>query len=182
MLIALGLEMVASTQSFLLVQVAIFVIGCGGGVLNGATNALVADISAGGRGASLSLLGVFFGIGALGMPAVLGVLSKTYEQDTIIAGIGAVVFAVAIFFLAIRYPVPKQPQGFRWPRVSLIKDATLILFGMILFFESGMEGMVSNWTTTFLQHKMNIAQEHALFALSCLVAELTLRDLSSAGC
>ena len=56
-----------------------FFIGFGGGIINGGTNALVADISAENKGANLSLLGVFFGIGALGMPLLLGVLSKHFH-------------------------------------------------------------------------------------------------------
>ena len=49
----------------------VFAIGFGGGMLNGATNALAADVSEGERGAKLSLLGVFFGIGALTMPSTI---------------------------------------------------------------------------------------------------------------
>src|SRR6185312_11028039 len=49
-------------------KVLIFLFGLGGGAINGATSALVSDISDKDKGANLSLLGVFFGIGALGMP------------------------------------------------------------------------------------------------------------------
>ena len=178
LLVALGLELIASAESVLVVQAAVFIIGLGGGALNGATNALVADISEGTRGASLSLLGVFFGVGALGMPAVLGILSRMYPQETIIAWIGAVVIVVAVLFLAIRFPAPKQQQGFPLARgLSLLKETTLILFGFILFFQSGMEGMMNTWTTTFLQQKAFATQEDALFALSCLVAGLAATRL-----
>ena len=50
--------------------------GVSGGIINGGTNAVVSDISEGHKGADLSLLGVFFGLGALGMPLVLGALQK----------------------------------------------------------------------------------------------------------
>jgi fucose permease len=178
LLVALGLEGLAYAGSFIMVQAAIFAIGLGGGVLNGATNALVAEISEGARGASLSLLGVFFGIGALGMPALLGLLSKSFSQESIIAGIGAFVLLVAVFFLVIRFPAPKQQQGFPLARgISLLRDPTLILFGFILFFESGMEGMVNSWTTTFLHQTIGTSGENALFALSCFVAGLALARL-----
>src|SRR5262245_54078537 len=68
LLVMLGLEGIALSKSISWVRLFIVVIGFGGGVLNGGTNALVADISASERGANLSLLGVFFGIGALAMP------------------------------------------------------------------------------------------------------------------
>jgi hypothetical protein len=69
-----GFPGTAFTQSQGLLRFCAFLIGFGGGAVNGATNALVADISDKYKGANLSLLGVFFGIGALGMPLVLGIL------------------------------------------------------------------------------------------------------------
>ena len=57
-LISLGLQGIAFAQSMVLLAVAAFVIGLGGGLMNGGTTALVADISAGGRAASLAYLGV----------------------------------------------------------------------------------------------------------------------------
>ena len=59
LLVMLGLEGIAFASSISWVRLFIVVIGFGGGILNGGTNALVADISAGKRGANLSLLGVF---------------------------------------------------------------------------------------------------------------------------
>ncbi len=178
LLVSLSLEGIAFSGLFLLVQAFIFLIGVGGGVLNGATNALVADISEGGRGASLSFLGVFFGIGALGMPAILGLLSSDHVQEEIIAGIGVLVLLVAVFFLTVRFPVPKQPQGFPLARgVGLLKEPRLIFLGCILFFESGMEGTVNNWTTTFLQSGLHTTASNALFALSWSVAGLTVARL-----
>jgi len=177
-LVFLSLEGMAFTTVFALLQVSVFAIGLGGGVLNGATNALVSDISSGGRGAGLSFLGVFFGVGALGMPVILGLLSKSFSERAVLEIIGGFVAIVGATLLAVRFPLPKQPQGFPLARgVSLLRNATLLLFGCILFFESGMEGIVNNWTTTFLQHKGITGPEGALFALSCLVGGLTLARL-----
>jgi MFS transporter, FHS family, glucose/mannose:H+ symporter len=64
------LEILAFAEAFPLIQAAFFLIGFGGGVINGGTNALVADISTGEKGAKLSLLGVFYGAGALGFPLI----------------------------------------------------------------------------------------------------------------
>ena len=70
-LIVVGLEGIAFAPSIGWLRVAIATIGFGGGIINGGTNALVADVSAEGRTAGLSLLGVFFGVGAVGVPFVL---------------------------------------------------------------------------------------------------------------
>lgn len=178
LLVLIGLEGIAFTNDFLLLQVSVFTIGIGGGALNGGTNALVSDISSGGKGANLSLLGVFFGVGALGMPAVLGILSKSFSYKEITAGIGFAIIIPVLFFYAINFPVPKQPQRLPIKQgLNMMKDTVLLLFAAILFLESGMEGIVNNWTTTFLITEINTDTERALFSLSYFVLGLTLTRL-----
>ncbi len=75
-----GFEGIAYSSALTVLKVFIFLFGISGGIINGATNAVVADISADAKGANLSLLGVFFGIGALGMPFVLGVLKNNCSK------------------------------------------------------------------------------------------------------
>src|SRR5688572_29049768 len=60
-----GFEGIAFTTSLALLKICIFIFGLGGGIINGASNAAVADISTEAKGANLSLLGVFYGVGAL---------------------------------------------------------------------------------------------------------------------
>jgi MFS family permease len=178
LIVALSLEGIAFAQNLAQLRVLVFLLGLGGGVLNGATNALVADISEGGRGAGLSLLGVFFGIGALGMPAVLGLLTPHCSREAIVAGIGAVTLMCAVGLALVRFPAPKQVRGFPlFAGARLFKDGTLMLLGAVLFFQSGMEGIVNNWATTFLQRRIAVAAETALFALTLYVACLTLARL-----
>ena len=55
-----ALESIAFTSEFFVLQLSMFSIGFGGGLLNGSTNALVADISEETRSADLSVLGVFY--------------------------------------------------------------------------------------------------------------------------
>ncbi|HPT32780.1 MAG TPA: MFS transporter, partial [Prolixibacteraceae bacterium] len=88
LLIVLAMELLARAQALWVLQVSFFLIGAGGGALNGATNALVADVTEENKGAELSLLGVFFGIGALGMPALMGILTKTIAYETVISATG----------------------------------------------------------------------------------------------
>ncbi len=108
LLVMAGLEGMAFAGSKEWIKAFVFLIGFGGGVLNGATNALAADVSEGERGAKLSLLGVFFGIGALGMPSTLAALSRHFSLTGIVAGIGGFVFVPVLYFLVIAFPPPKQ--------------------------------------------------------------------------
>ena len=178
LLIIPAFEGIAFTDSLFLLQVCIFVIGWGGGILNGATNALVSDISTGHKGASLSLLGAFFGFGALGMPLLLGVLSKHFNYTDILSSVGLVFILVVIFFIATTFPVPKQAQGFPIKEgIKLLKDQGILLIGLFLFFQSGTEALANNWTTTFLQKGINISGQGSLYILTLYVAGLTVARL-----
>ena len=185
LLILAGLEGIAFADDTATLNLSLLLIGIGGGAINGGTNALVADISAdrpGSRGANLSFLGVFFGIGALGMPAILGLLAQYFAYDRILAGIGLFILAPVLFFFVIRFPQPKQEQGIplrQW--AGLLRDAHLLLLSFFLFFQSAVEGVANNWTTAFLQGRADMAPANALYVLSLFVLGMTLTRLLLAG-
>lgn len=175
LLVFAGLEGIALTGHILILRISVFLIGFGGGAINGGVNALVADTTEGDRGARLSLLGVFFGIGALGVPVILGLLIHILSYDRILFWIGIFVLLPVILYFIIDFPPPKQPQGFPLKDAArLLKDRWLILAGFILFLQSGMEGLANNWSTTYLQENRGFLNQHALFSLTCLVAGMTL--------
>ena len=177
--VLLGLEGIAIFETIPTLQMSIFCIGLGGGILNGETNALVSDISSDEeKGAKLSLLGVFYGIGALGIPVLLSFLSKSYSFEVILQGTGVVLLLCILFCLPIRFPAPKQPQGFPVKEgIKLLKEKSLLLFSFILFFQSGLEGVTNNWTTTYFEKTTSIPGDQALLALTCMVAGLTAARL-----
>ncbi|HEY3286879.1 MAG TPA: MFS transporter [Gemmatimonadaceae bacterium] len=176
-LVVAGLEALAFAPSVGVLRIAILAIGFGGGILNGGTNALVADISAGERGARLSLLGVFFGLGALGMPALLATL-RAVDHTTVLSGLGALLLLPVLFIGATAYPVPKQAQGFPVAAgAGLLRDGALLTIALTLALQSGVEGVVNNWSTTYLQGARGVAPADALLALSAYVAGMTVARL-----
>jgi len=173
-----GIEGIALTGQIWILRISIFLIGFGGGAINGGANALAADTAKGDRGARLSLLGVFFGIGALGVPFILGLLDHVLSYDKILFWIGIFVLLPVIFYMLIDFPPPKNPQGFPLKDATkLLKDPWIILTGFILFIQSGMEGLANNWSTTYLQENKEILNQHALFSLTCLVAGMAFMRL-----
>ena len=178
LLMVMAFEGLAFAGSFFLLQVSIFVLGFAGGIINGATNAVVADISEEDKGANLSLLGVFFGVGALGMPLLIGILSKRFEYPYILSLVGLLMLLTVIYFIAIKFPVPKHAQGFPLKEgIRLLKQPALLLTSFFLFFQSGAESLVNNWTTTFFQSDLRFSEKDALFALSCYLGGLTITRL-----
>ena len=166
-LIAVGLEGIAFAPSVGWLRVAIATIGFGGGIINGGTNALVADISGDERSAGLSLLGVFFGIGAVGVPFTLSSLLGVFTYTAIIASVGALVVVPLLLTAATAFPAPKQPQGFPLAAAKgLLGDPVLLLMGCMLFLESGMEITVGGWTATFFKEELQIPDQQALIYLS----------------
>lgn len=173
-----GFEGLAFTMSSNLLKLYIFLIGLGGGSINGATNALVSDISEKEKGANISLLGVFYGMGALGMPLILGALKSKVSFEGIVAGVGIVTLMSGFFFLAIKYPPPKQAKGVPFTStLRLIKNKILLTIALFLSFQSGFEGIINNWTTTYLIKKLSISESTALYGLSSFVAGMAVMRL-----
>ena len=145
--VGLGLASIAWAPAPALLTPAMLMFGCCGGLLNGATNALVADITPEGRESGLALLGVSFGIGAFGVPLVLGLLLQRASYTSIVGGLALLVAVPLVDFAVVRFPPPKQPQGFPLRRVgALLGDATLLLVGLLLFLQSGMEITLGGWS------------------------------------
>ena len=165
--ILVGIEGIALATSFELLQATTFLVGLGGGVINGGTNALVADISVEGRSAGLSLLGVFFGVGAFGVPFTLSVLLGSFGYSEIIGGMGALVVVPIIFFAATKFPASKQPHGFPLrDALRLIKEPVLLLFGLMLFLQSGIEITASGWSAEYFNEILGVDTNRAVFLLS----------------
>jgi fucose permease len=173
-----GFEGIALTGSEDFLKACIFIIGLSGGVINGATNALVSDISDNNKIADISLLGVFFGIGALGMPLILGTLGNRIRFEEIVSGVGSVSFAVGIIFGVIRLPSPKVTEKIPVGKiVSFFKDKGLLLIAFFLFFQSSFEGIMNNWTTSYLGDHAGVSEEVALFGLTFFVSGMVIMRL-----
>jgi MFS transporter, FHS family, glucose/mannose:H+ symporter len=169
---------IAYTKSELMLKMFILLVGLGGGSINGATNALVSDISETGKGANISLLGVFYGVGALGMPLILGLLRNTLNFEIIVASVGILTILSAIFFMVIKFPPPKQVKSVPFSQIlNLAGNKTLLLIAFFLFFQSGFEGIINNWTTTYMVSKIAVEQSSALYALTLFVAGLVAMRL-----
>ena len=166
-----GLEMLAWAQTIAVIRFAIFLIGLGGGILNGLTNALVSDISDDkNRASNLSILGVFYTVGAIAIPTLFATLSKTLSYTPIVAGAGVLMVLSVIFYMFVTFPEAKFKQGFPVKKIALMaKEPALLLLSFTLFFQSGLEGISNNWTPTFLEQQASLPSKSAMFALSSII-------------
>jgi MFS family permease len=174
-----GIEGLSFFENLNILRICIFLIGLGGGMLNGSTNALASDISNDKeRGSKLSILGVCYGIGALGIPLLLGILSKTYNYQFILQRSGLLMLLAVLYFIVIRFPEPKIKQGFPVKEaIRLIKEPLLLFLSFFLFFQSGMEGLINNWTTSYLDGRDVFSSDQAVLSLTFFVLGMTISRL-----
>lgn len=173
--VILGLFGLSYFKSFSLLQAAIALIGFGGGILNGETNALVSDISDENKKASnMSFLGIFYGIGAICIPLLISFLSTSLTYNSILAYFGTFMLLCTILCIVIKYPDPKQPQGLALKdSFKLLKTGILPLFSLILFFEGGIESISNNWMTTYFNQNTILTKAEGLQALTFLILGMT---------
>ena len=178
----IGFQGIAYSSSMIILKICVFLFGFGGGAINGATNAVVSDISKSNKGANLSLLGIFYAIGALGMPFILGALQAEFSFEAIISAVGYVSVFIAGLFMATPFPAPKQTQGIPVSQgLALAKEDFILLIGFFLFCQSSFEALVNNWTTTYLSKELFIPGNKALFALSLHVVGMAAMRLVIGG-
>jgi len=77
LLAAIGLGGIATVASWPLFLLAAIPLGLGSGAIDGGGNALILDMFASARGRALNLLHLFFSLGALGSPFVVGRLVES---------------------------------------------------------------------------------------------------------
>lgn len=109
------------------------------------------------------------------MPFITGALKNYFSFIEIISVVGAITFLVSLSLLFIRFPPPKQLKGLPLSKaVILLQDSVIILIALFLFFQSSFEGIINNWTTSYLVQHLTLRNHQALYALSLYLAGMTL--------
>lgn len=160
---------IANAASFAGLQVAIVLLGIGGGALNQATNTLIADLHDDERrkSSALNLLGVFFGFGALSIPFTIGALLDVLGLANILYCAAALVLVTALLSLMLRFPAPRQGDGVPMPEIlRLARQPLIVVLAFLLFFESGNEWALGGFITTHLTHNLGAAMSTASWMLA----------------
>jgi fucose permease len=172
---ALALVAAAGTYGGLLLAVAL--LGAGGSALNGASNALVADLfdDPAAKSAALNRVGLFFGFGALLVPFAIGLLLRAVGLRGILVAGASLCLLVAVANALPAYPLPKQAGGLSLAEtVRFARNPLVLLLGVLLFFQSGSEFIVGGYATTFLTREIGMGVGPASYALAAFWATLML--------
>ncbi|MFY9683553.1 MAG: MFS transporter [Candidatus Sulfotelmatobacter sp.] len=150
-LVASGMAGFAYAHSFGGAAISAVLLGLGGGGLNTSTNALVSDLYGEDRGPMLNVLGIFYGIGALGIPLLAAVIAGNFpiaQQLLICAGLAG---ASALLFLGVQFPEASGNRSFSWREaLQVAQFPGLLVLGFLLFCESGNEASIGGWSSTYV--------------------------------
>lgn len=151
-------------------------LGLGGGILNGLTNALVADIYDNDKRAGrMGVLGAFYCIGAL-LWTLLNVFIADFHLP--LYAVSAVMVGFIIYFCVIAFPEAKTQSGNAMDSIKqslgLLKYPVLIIFAVALFFQSGFEGASGSFSVEFFKNQCLLDLKAATLAMTWFTIGMAL--------
>lgn len=190
LLIAGSLAILPALHHYWQLEVCCLGYGLGGGILNTATNVLIADLNSESRASALNLLGFFFSGGAVLAPLLMSAAGLGLTPATALRLLAGVTAAILIPVLVFRFPEPLRAGIQLRDLFSVLNQPLVWLFGLILIFESGSENCVFVWSgkiatdvlhTTPARGSIALAALGAALGVGRLLAILWLRLLGNAG-
>jgi len=167
LLVGAAYTSLALANGYVAITLSLMGLGLGGGALNGATNALVNDISPERRGAALNRLGICFGLGALITPFLIGALKERLGLEPIIYLFALFTLGPLALYTVGDFPAPKHRGGLpRRELLAVLRNPLLYLFALSLFFQSGNEFALGGWLSTYLAERFGVDAGQAAFALA----------------
>jgi fucose permease len=179
---SLGVASIAISTSLAMVVVAGLVAGLGNGALILGGNLVITDAFAERRTGAFNLSNVFFGVGAIGGPAMAGAMVATSGSAIPVLWIGAAVLLVpAGLALGLRLPPPTRPTDRdASPARLVLLSPFLWLTGLLIFIYLGSEVGVGGWLSTFLGRSAGTSRDAgALFTSGYWLALTTGRVLGA---
>ena len=132
--------------------------GLGAGCLDGGANGLVLDLYREGRGRAMNLLHLFFSLGALSAPLVVGLaVEGGVPWPTVVLASGAAIGLLAVAFLIVPMPSGRRraaalaPDPVASQAAGRLLSGRLLLLGVAIATYVASEVGVSNWLVRFLE-------------------------------
>jgi MFS transporter, FHS family, glucose/mannose:H+ symporter len=121
-------------------------IGFGIGLSVTATNLLVGSAPSEERARRLSVVNLWWGIGAVACPWMIAVAERTGNLPVLLALVGG----ASVLMFALFLPLREEPTASSVTRFSLARDGSvLVYFAVLLFLYVGVENAVGGWVATY---------------------------------
>lgn len=176
-LVSGAVVLIANANEFRGLVPAVILLGIGGGALNQTTNTLIADLYEGvhRKSAALNLLGVFFGFGALFVPFTIGSLVRALSLAGILYIASGVSLIATLLSVPFSFPLARQSGGVPFSKILLfLRQPLVLLFSLLLFFESGNEFILGGYMTTYLTRNLGASVSVASYLLAAYWGALML--------
>lgn len=167
-LLSLGLLLAASAADYPALQAALLVIGVSGGFLESPISAVVANTFHNSRAQMLNILQMFFNLGAVGGPLLVGVLLATGHdwRAAFAAGAGLALAALLLAVSALpplhapsrRRPLHLPPRPIPWRLVSVVALAQFLYVGGEMTF--------ATWAPNYLEETFGTSPKWAAQVLT----------------
>ena len=160
-----GIQGLAHFQDIAFLHTSIAMLGFGGGILNGLTNALVSDIyDDDKRGGRLGILGACYCLGAL-LWTLLNYFIPDYRLP--LNTMSVIMLLCILFFCFTAFPQAKEQESVSIRKsLGLLKYPALVMFAVVLFFQSGFEGVSGSFTISYLDKYCQIDNATATLSMT----------------
>ncbi len=144
----------------------LFLIGGAAGLLNTALFRAIAPGFEHDRAATITLGGIFFGLGCLASALLLAQTFYAWSLTAILLAVATVPAGFAILYSRRPFPAaPSSEPDFR-QALADFRSPGAILFALLLFFQFGNEWSIAGWLPIYLVHQIGISPENALILLA----------------
>jgi fucose permease len=178
-MIVAALTAMPSLEGFEALAAAAFIYGLGAGVLNAATNTIIATLSGSGRGSALNLLGLFFSLGALITPLLMSFTRGRLSPAGVLYLLAFISAIVLVLVLRQRFPPPLQASTPLRSLLRVLKHPIVWLFAALLFFESCQENCMFVWAGKVVTDLLDVPVSRADIALFGLTAAMGVGRLAA---
>ena len=173
----LGLAILADAKAYSIIAASVVLVGISSGALNGSASAIMSDISTErNRATNLVVLGLVYCIGALCTPLAIKAMIKSIGYQWPILIVAILMLLTIVLYLLVKFPKHEASRKVTGKDIAaLLKEPFLWIFSMVLFFQSALEGLSSNWTTQYLTDPgYGLSYEKALVGLSAVMLGLAV--------
>jgi fucose permease len=160
--------------------IALLFLGGGMGILETMSNALLVDINPDDAVFQLNFLQVFFGIGAILGPIIIGfAYSKGVSWRTIYKSWGALMTFLSLWFMANKFPELPKAEKLRLDYVkNLFFDKRFLMICLCMIFYTGAETSGWGWMSTYTERNLNFSVMESSVAVAVFWIAVTLGRLA----